>query len=65
MTSIKQVRDEGMDKFYTIPEISAKCIHTIGTKYDWCKWDLVIEPSAGNGSFLSQIPTEKKNRYRY
>jgi len=60
MTSIKQVRDEGMDKFYTIPEISAKCIHTIGTKYDWCKWDLVIEPSAGNGSFLSQIPTEKK-----
>ena len=58
--STDQVREEGLDKFYTIPAISEKCLYTIGTKYDWNKWDLVIEPSAGNGSFLLNIPTTKK-----
>lgn len=49
-----------LDKFYTIPSISEKCIATLGNKYDWNMWDLVVEPSAGNGSFLIKIPTSKK-----
>jgi len=57
---IEQVREAGLDKFYTIPAISEKCLNTIGSKYDWKKWDLVVEPSAGNGSFLLKIPTAKK-----
>jgi predicted RNA methylase len=64
MTNIKsttaQIREAGLDKFYTIPAIAEKCLNTIGEKYDWDKWDLVVEPSAGNGSFLSKIPTDKK-----
>lgn len=56
----KQVREMGLDKFYTIPEISNKCLEIIGNKYDWNIWDLVVEPSAGNGSFLNKIPTTKK-----
>jgi predicted RNA methylase len=56
----EQVREAGLDKFYTIPAISEKCLNTIGAKYDWKKWDLVVEPSAGNGSFLTKIPTTKK-----
>lgn len=56
----EEVRVAGLDKFYTIPSISEKCLATIGSKYDWSMWDLVIEPSAGNGSFLTRIPTEKK-----
>lgn len=55
-----KVRNEGLDKFYTIPIIAEKCLHTIETKYDWNNWDLVIEPSAGNGSFLERIPTSNK-----
>lgn len=58
--STKQVRKEGLDKFYTIPAISERCLNRIGEKYDWKNWDLVVEPSAGNGSFLSNIPTTKK-----
>ncbi len=54
------VREEGLDKFYTIPAISEKCLDVLGTLYTWSDWDLVIEPSAGNGSFLTRIPTEKK-----
>jgi hypothetical protein len=55
-----RIREAGLDKFYTIPAISEKCIGTIATKYDWNMWDLVVEPSAGNGSFLTRIPTTKR-----
>ena len=56
----EQVRDEGLDKFYTIPSVSKKCIDNVSSFYNWSDWDLVVEPSAGNGSFLTQIPTEKR-----
>lgn len=54
------VRQAGLDKFYTIPEISVKCLDRISSMYDWDEWNLVIEPSAGDGSFLTRIPTDKK-----
>lgn len=54
------VRQEGLDKFYTKPNISKKCLEIIGNYYKWDEWDLVIEPSAGNGSFYTQIPISKK-----
>jgi len=56
----EQVREAGLDKFYTISAVSENCLTTIGKKYHWNSWDLVVEPSAGNGSFLSKIPTAKK-----
>mgnify|MGYP001285504831 CR=1 FL=1 len=58
--SIKKVRKEGLDKFYTNNNISEKCLKTIEKIYEWSKWELVIEPSAGNGSFLKKIPINKK-----
>ena len=54
------VREAGLDKFYTRPEIANQCLKTLGTQYKWTDWDLVLEPSAGNGSFFLQIPTDKK-----
>jgi hypothetical protein len=59
-TTAEAVREAGLDKFYTIPAISEKCLASIGTRYEWSEWGLVIEPSAGNGSFLTRIPTTKK-----
>jgi hypothetical protein len=58
--NIKSVRKEGLDKFYTLPVYSKKCIEKVGEFYDITKWDLIVEPSAGNGSFLHQVPSEKK-----
>jgi hypothetical protein len=49
-----------MDKFYTVSTVAAKCINSVGSRYDWADWDLVVEPSAGNGSFLMQIPHQKR-----
>jgi hypothetical protein len=60
MATIEQVRDAGLDKFYTIPQISQKCLTNIGNIYKWDEWGLVIEPSAGNGSFFTIIPTINK-----
>jgi len=56
MATTEQVREAGLDKFYTIPEISDKCLKTLATKFNWLSWDLVVEPSAGNGSFFTRIP---------
>jgi len=57
---LSDVREQGLDKFYTIPIIAEKCLNNIDSLYKWCDWGLVIEPSAGNGSFLTRIPTDKK-----
>jgi hypothetical protein len=50
----------GIDKFYTIPTISEKCLNRVGERYEWSTWDMVVEPSAGGGSFFTRIPTIKK-----
>jgi len=49
-----------MDKFYTNPTIAERCLRSVGSRYNWNDWGLVIEPSAGNGSFLTQIPSNAK-----
>lgn len=53
-------RQEGLDKFYTVPSVAKECLQKVGDTYSWDSWDLVVEPSAGNGSFFLQIPTSKK-----
>jgi hypothetical protein len=45
----------GLDKFYTNPDTAGECIKTVDMIYKW-EWDLVVEPSAGNGSFYEQLP---------
>jgi uncharacterized C2H2 Zn-finger protein len=57
---VKIVREEGLDKFYTLPKYSKICIDKVIELYDITKLDLIIEPSAGNGSFLNQIPSDNK-----
>ena len=44
-----------LDKFYTIPSYSKKCIDTVFNRYNREDFYLVIEPSAGDGSFFHQI----------
>jgi len=55
-----QVREQGFDKFYTIPSIVDKCIASLLTKYQWNIWSLVVEPSAGSGNFYNKIPLDNK-----
>jgi hypothetical protein len=49
-----------MDKYYTKPEVAQKCLDAVGQRFDWSQWGLVIEPSAGSGSFFHRIPVTNK-----
>ena len=53
-------RKEGLDKFYTNLDVVDLCIGRLVEFYGWGVWDLVIEPSAGNGSFFLKIPLVNK-----
>jgi hypothetical protein len=53
-------RQEGLDKFYTVPSVAKECISKVAEYFSWTSWDLIVEPSAGNGSFFLQIPSAKK-----
>lgn len=52
---VKDVREEGLDKFYTVPEYAKKCIGMVEKIFPLSSFDLIVEPSAGNGSFYHQI----------
>jgi hypothetical protein len=54
------IRKQGLDKFYTHLPIARECLDIVGNHFSWEDWDLVVEPSAGAGSFLNQIPTIRK-----
>jgi hypothetical protein len=53
-----------LDKFYTNPDIVKICYDAIKKYLDIDKNDLIIEPSAGNGSFINIIKKLSKN-YRF
>lgn len=58
--NVKNVREEGLDKFYTVTSYSKKCIDKVFNLYNKSSFDLVIEPSAGNGSFFNQLECDNK-----
>jgi hypothetical protein len=57
---VEDVRKERLDKFYTITSYSKKCIDKVFELYCKSNFDLIVEPSAGNGSFLNQLEYDNK-----
>lgn len=51
-----KIREQGLDKFYTLPSVSKQCIEVVDRLYDLSHFDTIVEPSAGNGSFSTQLP---------
>lgn len=47
----KTVRNQGLDKFYTLPAIARECLSQVNLS----NYDLIVEPSAGNSSFFNII----------
>ena len=58
------LRRNTLDKFYTKPIIVNQCIHLVKSKLNISENDLIIEPSAGNGSFIPMIKT-LTNNYKF
>ena len=67
MNNLKQItglKRNTIDKYYTKSSIAKECINIIKKKINIKKSDLIIEPSAGNGSFVSFIKM-LSNNYRF
>lgn len=47
-----------MDKFYTVSDIAVRCVAAVSENVPGYpeEFDVVLEPSAGSGSFLKQLP---------
>tara|TARA_Y100000780_G_C13694565_1_gene420952 strand:- start:8017 stop:8715 length:699 start_codon:yes stop_codon:yes gene_type:complete len=58
------LKRETIDKFYTSPSIVKKCIDLVKNHIDIDDDDICIEPSAGNGSFISSIK-QLFNNYKF
>jgi hypothetical protein len=55
MGNAELVRNEGLDKYYTKKSVAKDCIEFV----EMNSFNLIVEPSAGNGSFLDQISGNK------
>lgn len=51
----KGLKRNTIDKYYTKPSVVIECVELIKTHVNIDSNDLIIEPSAGNGSFVDQI----------
>jgi predicted RNA methylase len=60
----KGLKRNTIDKYYTKPSIVEQCIELVKTHINISKDDLIIEPSAGNGSFIDNIKKLSTN-YRF
>jgi hypothetical protein len=49
-----------MDQFYTRPEIARDCIQTLLQHMSFDDYDIILEPSAGQGSFYNLLPVSKR-----
>jgi hypothetical protein len=48
------------DQFYTKEEVAKKCYETFKTKINIDNYDIILEPSAGKGSFFKLLPVNKR-----
>ena len=51
-------KSKDLDKFYTHPDVAKKFIDIINIHFPLDKFDLIIEPSAGNGNILQYLPSK-------
>lgn len=54
-----------VDKYYTKPELTSKCISNFVKLINPHEDDCIIEPSAGDGAFISHIKSTTKNHLFY
>lgn len=57
----KGLKRNTIDKYYTKPSVVKQCIKLVKKYINISNNDLIIEPSAGNGSFIDKIKTLSSN----
>jgi hypothetical protein len=49
-----------MDQFYTRPEVARDCVQQLHQHVSFDDFDIILEPSAGQGSFYNLLPVSKR-----
>lgn len=49
-------KSKDLDKFYTHPEVAERFVKIINEYFPLNQFDLIVEPSAGNGNILKYLP---------
>mgnify|MGYP005630195679 FL=1 len=52
--------ENGLDQFYTHPDIALKCLNTLQQYISLNDYDFHLEPSAGTGSFYNILDSKKR-----
>lgn len=65
MAEVEQGAERGaaqgaLDQFYTRPEVAARCLETLAGLVDMRQFDVLLEPSAGTGSFFLQLDERRE-----
>ena len=60
-TQVVGLKRNTIDKYYTNPSVVTKCIQQIKQYLSIKDIDLIIEPSAGNGSFIDELQSISSN----
>lgn len=55
-----KAKSKELDQFYTAPEIARECVNLLKKHVDYNSFDLMIEPSAGEGVFLKLMDPNKR-----
>jgi hypothetical protein len=61
----QRAKNGGNDAYYTNPSYSEHCVQTVATITTGSRFSAVIEPSAGNGSFLKPLSKKYRNVIAY
>ena len=61
----KGLKRDTIDKYYTKNSIVEQCIISVKEHINISENDLIIEPSAGNGAFISSIKTIPAKNYKF
>jgi len=46
--------------YFTAPHLAARCVEFVAARCDLASFDLIVEPSAGEGVFLSLLPADRR-----
>lgn len=56
MTKQHRSKNGGNDAYFTNPEYARHCVDTLASLFPFERFRSIVEPSAGNGSFLNLLP---------
>jgi hypothetical protein len=53
-------RKVAAEQYFTSAELARRCVDSVAARFTLAEFDLVVEPSAGEGAFFELLPSDKR-----